>query len=188
MSERIRGFEIAKGFEEKLQDSPLPVRKSENSAGYDFVASDTVQIKSFIRQFFSASKYVTRAIREKVPFADMLTNLRKILKPALVPTGIKAYMPEDEALMLFNRSSNPLKTFLVLSNGVGVIDSDYYENPGNDGNIMFQFWNFGPMNYTINKGETIGQGIFMKYLKADNDVPGKKRVGGFGSTDEVKAE
>ncbi len=69
-------------------------------------------------------------------------------------------MGEDEFLQLANRSSNPLKRFLVLTNGVGVIDSDYYNNPDNEGHIMFQFTNFGFADVTIHKGERIGQGIF----------------------------
>ena len=43
-----------------------------------------------------------------------------------IKTGIKVKLAEDEFLMLCNRSSNPKKKELVLMNGVGVIDSDYY--------------------------------------------------------------
>lgn len=41
----------------------------------------------------------------------------------LVKTGIKAYFPADEVLLLFNRSSNPKKKGLIIPNGVGVIDA-----------------------------------------------------------------
>lgn len=108
----------------------------------------------------------------------------KFLKPVLVPTGIKAYMGEDEFLQLANRSSNPLKRFLVLANGVGVIDSDYYDNPDNEGHIMFQFTNFGLTDVTIKKGERIGQGIFLPFLKADQDTTNALRTGGFGSSNK----
>lgn len=48
-------------------------------------------------------------------------------------------MPDDEYLMLCNRSSNPKKKGLILANSIGIVDSDYYENPDNDGHIMFAF-------------------------------------------------
>jgi dUTP pyrophosphatase len=83
---------------------------------------------------------------------------------------------------LCNRSSNPLKNFLLLGNGVGIIDSDYYNNENNEGHIMFQFINFGLKDLTIKKGERIGQGIFLPFLKADGDESEKTRTGGFGSS------
>jgi dUTP pyrophosphatase len=109
---------------------------------------------------------------------------QQTLKPTLVPTGIKAYMPTDEFLQLANRSSNPLKRFLLLANGVGVIDADYYNNPDNEGHIMFQFVNFGVTDVTIKKGERIGQGIFLPFLKADQDETISTRTGGFGSSNQ----
>lgn len=113
---------------------------------------------------------------------DKFEDLKKIFKPILVPTGIKAYMQNGEYLELVSRSSFPLKKYLMLSNGIGVIDMDFYGNPDNDGAIMFQFWNFGPETITIKKGERIGQGIFLPYLLADNDHASNKRMGGHGST------
>lgn len=110
---------------------------------------------------------------------------KKTFKPVLVPTGVKAYMGEEEVLILANRSSNPLKQNLVLSNGIGVIDSDYYGNEDNDGHIMGQFINFGAKPVLIKKGERIFQGMFQPFLLADNDVAGGKRVGGHGSTGRI---
>ena len=43
--EKIRGFEIAKGFEN--QGLNLPVRKTKYSAGYDMEAAEDVIIPSF---------------------------------------------------------------------------------------------------------------------------------------------
>lgn len=104
-------------------------------------------------------------------------------KPTLIKTGLKVYMQPDEVLLLYNRSSNPLKG-LVLSNGVGVIDKDYYNNKSNEGHIMFSFINITNTNITINKGDVIGQAIFQKYLIVDNDMSIGERLGGFGSTDK----
>jgi dUTP pyrophosphatase len=47
---------------------------------------------------------------------------------------------------------------------------------------MFQFSNFGLTDITIKKGERIGQGIFLPFLKADNDDADTERKGGFGSS------
>ena len=102
--------------------------------------------------------------------------------PTLVKTGLKAYMPEDEYLMLCNRSSNPKKKGLVMANSIGIIDSDYYENPDNDGHFMFAFFNIKAEDIEIKKGDVIGQAIFQKYLTVDNDKAEGERVGGFGST------
>ena len=109
--EKVRGFEVAKGFENA--GVHLPVRKTKASAGYDIEAVEDCIIPSF----------------------------KKGDKPTLVKTGIKAYMPSDEVLILANRSSNPGKKGLILANSIGIIDSDYYGNPDNDGHIMFAFIN-----------------------------------------------
>ncbi|MNT51383.1 Deoxyuridine 5'-triphosphate nucleotidohydrolase [compost metagenome] len=93
-------------------------------------------------------------------------------------------MQEDEVLILANRSSNPGKKGLVLSNSIGVIDQDYYENLDNDGHFMFAFWNFKEEDIILKKGEVIGQGIFQKYLMVDNDNSTQERIGGFGSTNK----
>jgi len=159
---KIRGFEIAKGFEEFSLS--LPERSTKCSAGYDFSAAGDIEIPSFYSQLL-----------EKVVNGEPL-------KPTLIKTGIKAYMGEDEVLSVYNRSSNPFKKGLVLANSVGIIDSDYYGNPDNDGHIMFAFYNFMPFSVTIKKGDKIGQGIFTKFLKADKDSAESGRTGGFGST------
>lgn len=182
-----RGFEVAKGFED--EGINLPIRATKNAAGYDFEAAEDITIPS-IWQFgkgLGLSGLKTLLLEGNPRQRDMEqleANTKNVIKPVLVPTGVKAYMGEDEYLQLCNRSGNPLKSFLVLTNGVGVIDSDYYENEGNDGHIMFQFTNFGLFPKTIKKGERIGQGIFLPFLKADNDVEGAERKGGFGSSNK----
>ena len=149
---KVRGFEIAKGFENKGIN--LPIRKTKYSAGYDIEAAEDTVIPSF----------------------------KKGMAPTLVKTGLKAYMQEDEMLLLYNRSSNPKKKGLIMANSVGVIDKDYYENPDNDGHFMFAFYNIKEEDITIKKGEAIGQAIFQKYLVTDDDKAYGERLGGFGST------
>lgn len=150
--EKIRGFEIAKGFEDKGIN--LPERKTKYSAGYDVEAAEDLTIPSF----------------------------KKGMKPTLVKTGVKAYMQDNEYLMLVNRSSNPGKKGLIMANSVGIIDKDYYGNPDNDGHFMFAFYNIKEEDIEIKKGDCIGQAIFMPYLLADGDNAQGERSGGFGST------
>ena len=71
-------------------------------------------------------------------------------------------MPDDEVVLLYNRSSNPKKKGLIMANSVGVIDKDYYGNPDNDGHIMFAFYNIKRRRYRNKKGEAIGQSIIPK--------------------------
>lgn len=151
---KIRGFEIAKGFEDKKIN--LPERKTRYSAGYDIEAAEDTIVPAF----------------------------KPGMKPTLVKTGLKTYMQENEYLMLANRSSNPGKKGLILANSVGIIDKDYYENPDNDGHVMFAFYNIKDEDVEIKKGDCIGQAIFMPFLVADNDEAKEERTGGFGSTNK----
>lgn len=147
-----RGFEIIKGWEDK--NINLPIRKTALSAGYDTEAAEDTIIPPF----------------------------KPGIKPTLVKTGIKAYCKDNEWIMVANRSSNPGKKHLVLANGIGIVDADYYENEDNDGHIMFAYFNMSNEEVTIKKGEVIGQLVFMNYLTSDNDNAQGKRKGGFGST------
>ena len=151
---KVRGFEIAKGFEEK--EINLPERKTRCSAAYDIEAAEDVVVPSF----------------------------KKGMKPTLVATGLKAYMQDDEVLYLYAKSSGFPKKGIVLSNCVGVIDGDYYENETNDGHIMFSIINLKDEDLHIKKGDSIGQAMFSKYLVADDDNATGVRKGGFGSTSE----
>ena len=99
-----------------------------------------------------------------------------------VRTGVKAKFPDNEILMLCNRSSNPKKKELVLINGVGIVDSDYYGNLDNDGEICFAFKSLNPSGTFIKAGEKLGQGIFIKFEITDDDNAEGERIGGFGST------
>ncbi|MFW5888844.1 MAG: dUTP diphosphatase [Bacillota bacterium] len=105
-------------------------------------------------------------------------------KVEFIPTGIKAYMQDDEVLKVYPRSSLGFKKHLMKINSVGIIDSDYYNNPDNEGEISLILYNFGNDAVQIKKNERIAQGIFTKYLKIDSDNTNIKRLGGFGSTDK----
>lgn len=100
----------------------------------------------------------------------------------VIPLGVKAYMEEDDVLYMHIRSSIAFKLGMKMANCVGVIDSDYYGNPENDGNIGLVLKNESGKTVEIKKGERIAQGIFHKYLLADDDNATEERVGGVGST------
>lgn len=110
----------------------------------------------------------------------------EIIKPhetKLFPTGIKAKMEDGEFLAIFIRSSLAIKKGLILSNSVGIIDSDYYNNPDNEGHIMVALTNISDKDVLIEAKERIAQGIFLKYEVVDNEKEIKaKRLGGIGST------
>lgn len=102
-----------------------------------------------------------------------------------IMTGVKCELIPDMVLILANRSSNPSKKGLILANGVGIIDADYYGNSDNDGEIGFEFYNISDEDVVIKKGEKIGQGIIMHFIKTENDYSSNSnssRTGGFGST------
>lgn len=135
-------------------DFEMPKRSTKNSAGYDFSCIEDIEIPPY-------------------KIGD---------NPVLVPTGIKAYMPNNEFLMLVNRSSNPKKKKLVIPNSMGIIDADYADNPDNEGEMFFAFYNLSNEPVVLKKGEKMGQGIFINFGITDNDNAEGERTGGFGST------
>ena len=97
-------------------------------------------------------------------------------------TGVKACMNRNEVLYIYIRSSLGIKHKLALTNGTGIIDSDYYNNPDNEGHIYFQMINLSPFDIQLHKGDVIGQGIIKPYLITEDDNASGDRLGGFGST------
>jgi dUTP pyrophosphatase len=178
---------------------PLPVRATANSAGYDFVvAKDTVlkpyedhdrelrllhdvSLQQVLSNLFESAKGTT--VAQPLTLADVanLTGKHKN-RPTLVSTGMKCKLDPGTYLELSVRSSTPLKHWIVLANGVGIIDADYYNNPDNEGEIFLQLINLSPYNILLKKGEKIGQGIIKQYLTTEDDAATGDRLGGFGST------
>lgn len=149
---KVRGFEIAKGWEDK--DINLPKRATKYSAGYDIEVGEDTIVPAF----------------------------RPGTKPTMVPTGLKAYCRPDEFYSVVNRSSGAGKG-IVLANGVGIIDADYYSNSDNDGHFQILVFNVSDQDITLKKGTRIAQVIFQKYLTTDDDSASEERTGGIGSTD-----
>lgn len=110
---------------------------------------------------------VTKKVKAKVP---------------LISTGMKCHLDPGTYLELSVRSSTPLKHWIVLANGVGIIDADYYNNPDNEGEIFLQLINLSPFAIQIHRGDKIGQGIIKPFLTTENDNATGERTGGLGST------
>lgn len=178
-------FEKVKRFADT--DIILPERKTANSAGYDFTIAEDIIIPSYqnlMNEALSHCVSSTDSYLSLNTLADMTKKYK--IKPTLVPTGVKCALEPNTYLELTIRSSSPLKYWLVLANGVGVIDADYYGNEDNDGEIFFQIINFSPYNLQLRKGDIIGQGIIKNYLITDDDAATGVRKGGFGSTSQTK--
>lgn len=114
---------------------------------------------------------------------DYVIKPGEILK---IPTGIKVCMSSNEFLMLVVRSSMGFKWNVRLTNQVGIIDSDYYNNESNEGHMYFSLQNEGENEYVIKKGTAYGQGIFLEYKITSDDEVTSNRVGGLGSTSKEK--
>ena len=161
----------------------LPTRKTVGAAGYDFMVAEDTIVPSWLSNM--------GRVREAYGSDDIILNLNDIAslmkeykaKPTLVPTGVKCELDLGTYLELSVRSSCPLKYGLFLANGVGIIDSDYYNNPSNEGKIFFQMINLTPFPIRLQKGDIIGQGIIKAYFQTFDEVgPSTLRMGGFGST------
>lgn len=176
--QKKRGFEVVSKYNGK--GIRLPKRATTGSAGYDFEAAEDTVVPSIWKALFTGLTPEKLSEGNSLPFME---ENSVHLASTLVPTGIKAYMPEDEYLLLANRSSNPMKNQLALPNGVGIIDADYYGNEETEGEIFLQLINYGLEDRLIKKGERICQGIFMSYHTVDGETPpGQIRTGGFGSS------
>lgn len=147
-----RRFEKISGCDAAI----IPIRSTECSAGYDFYALED----TWVNPLGSDGAFKATCIR----------------------TGIKAYMECDEYLQLSLRSSIAMCEGLICANGVGIIDADYVDNESNEGDIGFLVHNLTDKPKLIESGTKIGQGVFLRYLRVDDDSAGGIRIGGFGST------
>ena len=128
-------------------------------------------------------KLPTRATKNSIGY-DFYSPIAVDIEPMhsqMIWTDVKAIFNSDEALLINVRSSMG-KQPVMISNTQGWIESDYANNPDNDGNIGFRLFNLGDTIYTVRVGDRIGQGMFIKYLTTDDDNATSTRNGGCGST------
>ena len=100
----------------------------------------------------------------------------------LIWTDIKVRMEEDVVFEIVPRSSFGIKKSIMLKNTIGKIDSDYFENESNDGNIGICLYNYGAEKQELKAGDAFCQGTFFKYYITHDDSVQNERVGGIGST------
>jgi dUTP pyrophosphatase len=132
----------------------LPTRSTKNSAGYDFHSPIDFELK---------------------PNCTIFMKL-----------GVKCMVKDNEFLFILPRSSLGFKNnnYTVLTNTVGVIDSDYFNNPLNEGEICLKLHNFSSESLVVKKNDRLVQGIFLRYDTVDDDNCINERKGGLGSTGE----
>lgn len=116
---------------------------------------------------------------------DLTAREETVLKPfevTLIPLNLVVKVPKGYGLFLFSRSSVPGKKGIMVANGVGVIDQDYN---GEEDELKLAAINITKKKVTVEKGERICQGIFLKLAVANFKESTKMRVasrGGFGTT------
>ena len=99
-----------------------------------------------------------------------------------IPTGIAVALPGPEYVALvFARSGLGIKHGISLSNGVGVIDSDYR------GEIQVGLTNLSDLPYTIQPGDRIAQLVVTPVVAPELEVVEEledtdRGAGGFGAT------
>ena len=139
----------------------------------------------FIMHNAPATKLPYRATTHSAGY-DIFSPIDITIQPSqsqMIWTNIKAQFNPGEVLLLFVTSKMG-KSHIMVANGTGVIECDYFENPSNDGNLGFRLINLGTEPYNIKAGDKIGQGVFTHFLTVDNEdtTNQTKRTGGFGST------
>lgn len=155
-------------------DKLLHMRKFEVVKS-EFVKYNQTQFKTPVRATKFSAGY------------DFYSPIDVVIKPQsmeMIWTNFKAQFGTNEVLLLCVTSGMG-KNGIMLANTLGVIDSDYYGNVSNDGNLGFRLYNFSTNDYVIKQGDKIGQGIFTTFLTVDDEQQiDAVRVGGFGSTNK----
>ncbi len=129
---------------------------------------------------------------------DLVTRETTVIQPGaigLVPGNVIVQVPDGYALLILPRSSLPRKKGLVCPHSLGLIDQDYH---GPKDEIFVQVRNVTDKPVTVERGERIAQGLFVKIDRAQwvevddqsstssDSIPrgigGAESRGGFGST------
>jgi len=151
----------------------------------DSIKADSKLTPDIIEKAYSEVEIPTRKTSGSAGY-DFICPYDILLAPggvAKIPTGIKAQMDKDVVLLMFVRSSIGINRRMAFPNGTAVIDSDYYGNPDNEGDIMLVLVNNNEYDVKVFAGERVAQGVFVNYLLTDDDASDGTRTGGIGSTD-----
>lgn len=117
---------------------------------------------------------------------DIYSPITFSIKPneiVKIETNIKCQLEDYDVLMIYPRSSIGIKNNIMLANTTGVIDSSYYNNESNEGNIIIALYNYGDKIQHFDVGDRIAQAVIYPFLTVDNDIIiGDRRIGGIGSS------
>ena len=172
----VRGFKWIKGFPKNIFE--LPKRGTSKSAGYDIYVIHP-KVFEFLMNTNMQARTLDDVWKAVVEADEQVVKCNKN-GVIVLPTALKAYMQDDEFLLTTVRSGSGIKNGIQQANPPSVIDADYFENKDNDGHIYFAIRN---KELRFDKPVMrIAQGVFMKYLIADNDNAKNIRIGGIGST------
>ena len=119
---------------------------------------------------------------------DVATPVDITLAPhasIVVPTGIRVVFNDDEMgtwhLKLYARSSVGIKDKVVITNGTGLVDADFFRAK-NEGDMLIALTNMSDEIRKYKAGDRVCQAVFEIYGVTENDAADGKRVGGLGST------
>ena len=146
---------------------------------------DRINVKIKLTRGMTEPKYATDGAAALDLRAAIDEGTQVVIEPgarALIPTGVHI-SPESKNVVaiIAARSGLAIKKGISLSNGIGVIDSDYR------GEICVGLINHGDEPFTVERGDRIAQLMFMPVMLADFTVcdsldDTERGAGGFGST------
>lgn len=114
---------------------------------------------------------------------DLYSRVDMVISPKTlerIPTNVIVVTPNGYMLEIKDRSSTLKKKGLLVT--TGYIDTDYC---GETDEILLQVYNITDNEVRVEKGERIGQGVFIKIEIAEwveTDTMDSNSRGGFGST------
>ena len=140
-------------------------------------------VKDEYRKHSGYIKLPTRATKGSAGY-DFYSPISVDIEPMcsqMIWTDVCSKFEDDEVLLINVRSSRG-KQPVMFANTQGVIDSSYYGNSDNGGNIGIRLFNLGKTIYTVHAGDRVAQGTFVKYPITEDDDATAERVSGYGST------
>lgn len=180
MEPKIKFYPVKRVVENNIPYN-LPERKTKGSAGYDIEIIEDTYIPSKSKLLCALNQKADSYKKEYT--LEEVKELTEGLRPTIVRTGLKAEFPEDYVCILVLRSSIGLKCGLTMPHGFGTLDSDFFSNQDNDGEIGFIVENNLPIDIKLKKGDIIGQALFIKRENiSDEKIVENIRTGGYGST------
>lgn len=143
-------------------------------------------MRKFERVSYNDSGVIPTRADDRSAGYDVYSPIAFSIKPneiVKIETNIKCQLEEYDVLMIYPRSSIGIKKNIMLANTTGVIDSSYYNNESNEGNIIIALYNYGDKIQHFDVGDRIAQAVIQPFLTVDNDIIiGDKRIGGIGSS------